>query len=49
LGLTVKNYEFGWHYARLTVRKEVWKENWEIANVKHCYTHYEWIKGNSYS
>ena len=50
LGLTSKkNYEFGWHYALLTLRKEVWKENWDIANVKHCYAQCKRIDGNSYS
>jgi hypothetical protein len=45
IGINSKNYEFGWHYALLTV----WEKNWEIANVKHCYAHCERIDRNSYS
>jgi len=42
--IRVKIYEFGWHYALLTVGKK----NWEIAIDKHCHAHCERINKNNY-
>jgi hypothetical protein len=39
-----KNYEFGWHYALLPVRKR----SMEMAIVKHCYAYSEQTNRNNY-
>jgi hypothetical protein len=40
----IKNYEFGWQCALLTLRKS----SMGMAIVKHCYAHCEWINKNNY-